>query len=149
MSDTIFKIFPRYYYPKYTDEQIISAVKVLKSVSSEIITFTNYKCVKFISCGKGLEQIFCQWCGRKLEVDLWQEVMSNAYEISFEYLGFRTPCCNLPSSLEELIYVKPCGFATFVIEVHNPAIIPCTQDLNEMGKCFGNVNFFRMISTHI
>ncbi|MDR0571069.1 MAG: hypothetical protein LBG71_07625 [Clostridiales Family XIII bacterium] len=150
MSDTIFKIFPRYYYPKYTDDQIIGAINTLKLTSSEEITFTNYKSVQFIDCGDGLAQIFCPWCGRSLDVKYWREAMDNGYDgDSFQDLGLHMPCCNSSSSLEELIYVKPCGFATFVIEVHNPTVIPRAVDLHEMGKCFGNVNFFRMISAHI
>lgn len=150
MSNTIYKIFPRYYYPKYTDEQIIGAVNLLNSTSKEEVTFTNYGSVQFIDCGEGLEHIFCPWCGNELDIGYWQEAMAKAYDgNSFMHLGFHMPCCKFSSSLEELIYVKPCGFATFVIEVHNPTNMPCVVELHEMGKCFGNVNFFRMISAHI
>jgi len=150
MSDTIFKIFPRYYYPTYTDEQIIGAINTLKLTSREEVTFNNYKSVQFIDCGEGLEHIFCPWCGRELDIRYWQEAMDNAYEDnSFRHLGLYMPCCKLSSSLEELIYIKPCGFATFVIKVHNPTYMPCVVELHEMGKCFGDVNFFRMISAHI
>lgn len=150
MSDTIFKIFPRYYYPTYTDEQIIGAVNILKGTSQEEITFTNHKSIQFIDCGEGLAHIFCPWCGSELDIDFWHAAMDKAFQDrSFQYLGLRMPCCNLSSSLEELIYVKPCGFATFAIEVWNPTMIPCVVELREMGKCFGNINFFRMISAHI
>jgi len=150
MSDSIIKIFPRYYYPKYTDEQIKSAVNMLTLTSKEEeITFINYKSIQFIDCGEGLEHIFCPWCGCELDGGFWQKAMDQAYEgNSFKYLGIHMPCCNFLSSLDELIYIKPCGFATFVIEVHNPAIIPCKIEIQEMGKCFGNINFFRMISAH-
>lgn len=149
MPDTVFKIFPRYYFPKYTDEQICSAIKILKMYSKENITFTNYNKVQFIDCGEGLTHIFCPWCGFEMKVDLWQELMDKAYNgSSFNHLGLTTPCCKLSSSLDELIYVKPCGFATFVIEIHNPIAMPCVIELHEMGKCFGNINFFRMISAH-
>lgn len=126
MSDTIYKIIPRYYYPVYTDEQIISAVHMLKSASEEKVTFINYKSVQFIDCGDGLEHIFCPWCGRELDMEFWHEAMTKAYQNrSFQYLGIHMPCCNLSSSLDELVYVKPCGFATFEIQVHNPQDIPC------------------------
>jgi hypothetical protein len=76
--------------------------------------------------------------------------MEKAYDgNSFVDLGLHLPCCNSSSSLDELIYVKPCGFATFKIEVFNPTVVPCAVDLHEMGKCFGNINFFRMISAYI
>ena len=48
MSDIIYKIFPRYYYPKYTDDQIKRAAGMLKLTSNGRITFTNYKSVQFI-----------------------------------------------------------------------------------------------------
>ena len=150
MSDSILKIFPRYYYPTYTDDRIISAVNMLKLTSNEKITFTNYKSVQFIDCGEGLEKIFCPWCGCKVDFGFWQEAMDNAYNNgSFNYLGIHMPCCNLSSSLDELIYIKPCGFATFVIEIHNPTDMPGVVELHEMGKCFGSVHFFRMILAHI
>jgi hypothetical protein len=149
MSDTVYKIFPRYYFPKYTDEQVCSAAQTLKLYSKENISFANFNKVQFIDCGEGLAHIFCPWCGSEIETDLWQGLMSKVYNVnSFECLGITTLCCKQSSSLDELIYVKPCGFATFVIEVHNPTIIPCVVELHEMGKCFGNVNFFRMISAH-
>ena len=149
MSNTIFKIFPRYSYQTYTDEQIISAVDMLKSYSKEEITFTNYKSIQFIDCGDGLKYIFCPWCGSELDIQYWQKAMDKAYDSnSFKYLGLSMPCCKLSSSLAEIIYIKPCGFATFVIEVFNPTYIPCVVELHEMGKCFGNINFFRMISAH-
>lgn len=150
MSDTIIKVFPRYYYPTYTDEQIISAINILQITSKEKITFTNYKSVQFIDCGEGLKHIFCPWCGCKIDFGFWQEAMDKAYSNgSFKHLGVQMPCCNLSSSLDELIYIKPCGFSTFVIEINNPENMPCRVELHEMGKCFGSVNFFKMILTHI
>lgn len=150
MSDTIYKIFPRYYYPKYTDDQIKRAAGMLKMTSNGRITFTNYKSVQFIDCAGELEHIFCPWCGREVDREFWQKAMDTAYDGSaFKYLGIRMPCCHQPSSLEELIYVKPCGFATFVIEIWNPQEMPSVVELHEMGKCFGNVHFFRMISARI
>ena len=59
MSDIIYKIFPRYYYPKYTDAQIKCAAGMLKMTSNGRITFTNYKSVQFIDCAGELEHIFC------------------------------------------------------------------------------------------
>lgn len=150
MSSTIFRIFPRYYYPTYADERIMSAVNLLKATSNDEISFTNYKSVQFIDCGNGLEHIFCPWCGCEVDIACWHEAMDKAYENhAFKHLGMQMPCCNLPSSLDELIYIKPCGFATFVIEVHNPIHMPCGVELHEMGKCFGNVHFFRMLLANI
>ena len=151
MSDTIFKIFPRYSYQIFSDEQILGAVNMLKRYSKEEITFTNYGDTQFIDCGEGLEHIFCQWCGKELDIRWWQEAMDGLYENnSFKHFGITMPCCKLPSILDELIYVKPCGFATFVIEVFNPTVIPCVVELKQMGaRCFGNAHFFRMISAHI
>ena len=150
VSDTIFRIIPRYSHQVYTDEQITRAVNTLKLTSTEEITFANYRNIQFIDCGEGLKHIFCQWCGHELNQEYWQEKMSKAYNgKSYEYLGLKTHCCNLSSSLDEFIYIKPCGFASFVIEVHNPTTIPCAIDLHEMGKCFGHTRFFKMISAHI
>jgi len=150
VSDTIFRIFPRYSHLTYTDEQITGAVNMLKLYSTEEITFVNYGNMQFIDCGEGLSHIFCQWCGYEFSQEYWQEAMNKAYNgNAFGYLGLKTPCCNISSSLDEFVYVKPCGFATFVIEVRNPIIIPCAIELQEMGKCFGHVKFFRMISAHI
>jgi len=79
MSDTVYKIFPRYYFPKYTDAQICGAVETLKIYSKENISFANFKKVQFIDCGEGLEHIFCPWCGSEVGTDLWQELMDKAY----------------------------------------------------------------------
>jgi len=150
MSDTIYRIFPRHPRQICTDEQIIEAVNALKLTSAEKITFTNYGDMQFIDCGEGLEHVFCQWCGYELGLEYWSEAMSKAYiGNAFKHLELEMPCCGLRSSLNELIYVKPCGFATFAIEVRNPTTMPCNVELEEMGKCFGCVRFFRMIFAHI
>lgn len=80
MSDIIYKIFPRYYYPKYTDDQIKRAAGMLKLTSNGRITFTNYKSVQFIDCAGELEHIFCPWCGREVDREFWQKAMDTAYD---------------------------------------------------------------------
>ncbi len=147
MSDTIFKIFPRTSLALYTDAQINEAVQILRLYCEEEITFTNFNKISFIDCMEGLEHIYCPWCGTEIN-ESWSIFMEKAYESSFDNLSFKTTCCNYATSLNELIYVKPCGFATFVIEVHNPKKIPSIVELHEMGCCFGSEHFFRMISAH-
>lgn len=150
MTDMSFRIFPRDCITVYDDSKIISTINILKLYSNADITFTNYKNTQFIDCGQGLEHIYCPWCGYELETMYWQSLMDRAYiGNTFRDLSIITPCCRLSSSLDKLIYIKPCGFATFVIEVLNPQDIPCDVELHEMSKGFRQINFFKIISVRI
>jgi hypothetical protein len=50
----------------------------------------------------------------------WQKAMSAAYQTHFSDLSVHLPCCNATSSLNDLLYDSPAGFARFELIVRNP-----------------------------
>jgi len=55
-----------------------------------------------------------------LDIEWWQERMGEAAETALSDLGVVTPCCLQASSLNDLTYRLPAGFARFIIEVTRP-----------------------------
>ncbi|MCA1554478.1 MAG: hypothetical protein LC737_08870 [Chloroflexi bacterium] len=77
--------------------------------------------VEFINQGSNFEWVACPVCGSKLDVDWWGEAMNQAYKTSaFQNLLVQTPCCKAATTLNNLIYHWPAGFARFCISMMNP-----------------------------
>ena len=75
--------------------------------------------VKFIDPGANWSGVHCPSCGADAE-SWWAEAISHASESDFESLEIKTPCCNATVSLNELRYVWPAAFGSFVLEAMNP-----------------------------
>ncbi len=73
--------------------------------------------VEVILCGNNLEKISCPHCGVELTTGWWAEAVSDRYDVSFPTLMVMVPCCGVETSLNELVYDWPMGFARFRIEV--------------------------------
>ncbi|MFJ4206645.1 hypothetical protein ACIP2Y_44590 [Streptomyces sviceus] len=76
--------------------------------------------VEVVACGANLEKISCPHCGAELTPDWWVEAVSEHYDEGFSTLMVTVPCCDAETSLNELVYDWPMGFARFRIEVLYP-----------------------------
>jgi hypothetical protein len=101
------------------------------------ITSTLYKGVSFIDPGQNFEEVVCDRCGQEVDMEAWQEVMGVAYEIRFTDLSIVTPCCNKPSSLNDLKYQGPAGFARYVLTVIDPPAEVDAEVLSELERVLG------------
>jgi DNA-directed RNA polymerase subunit N (RpoN/RPB10) len=77
--------------------------------------------VIFVDQGGNFESVMCPACGAPFDIEWWQKRMGEAAETAFSNLGVVTPCCRRASSLNDLTYKLPAGFARFIIEVTRPA----------------------------
>lgn len=122
MSDNIMKLIP--ISPEYVPEAnaIGKAIDLLKIyfAKADEITFVLTDNIRFIDPGSNLENIYCPYCGKKLDITWWQEAMNNASRSNFQRLVVVTPCCNVTTSLNELRYEWNAGFARFSLEIRNP-----------------------------
>jgi hypothetical protein len=122
MSDTVLKLIPA--SPKCVpdDEALNVATHLLASFfpEAEEATFESAEQVRFIDPGQNLEEIMCPVCGDEIDMSWWQKAMSAAYQTHFSDLSIRLPCCNATSSLNDLLYDSPAGFARFELIVRNP-----------------------------
>ncbi|WP_395571072.1 hypothetical protein [Streptomyces sp. BK79] len=76
---------------------------------------------RVVVCGENLQGIRCPRCGADLYTGEWfgKEVTAR-HEEGFATLGTTTPCCGARTSLNDLVYDWPCGFARFEIDVLYP-----------------------------
>lgn len=76
--------------------------------------------VEFVHCGENFETIGCPSCGAMLDIKWWHERMNAAYDgtSSFGALDVTTPCCGVTSTLNDLDYNFPQGFASWWVRVH-------------------------------
>lgn len=78
--------------------------------------------IAFIDQGENFEEVRCPSCKKSLDMDWWQEAMGAAGEKGFADLTVRVPCCRSRTSLNELDYRWPAGFARFVLEASEPEL---------------------------
>ncbi|WP_172385367.1 hypothetical protein [Streptomyces sp. MNP-20] len=74
----------------------------------------------FVDCGANLEKIECPRCEAPLDIGWWADQMGTHGESGFADLMVTVPCCGAHTSLNDLNYDWPCGFAQFEITVRNP-----------------------------
>jgi hypothetical protein len=77
--------------------------------------------VRFVDCGVNFEAVRCPGCGTDLG-EWWTLAMEVAHEERFADLRITTPCCKLWTSLNDLGYSWPVGFARFTLEALNPDV---------------------------
>lgn len=76
--------------------------------------------VTFIDQGANLERVLCPACRVGLDLDWWSEEMARSGDGAFSDLAVTTPCCSAATSLNDLGYEWPAGFASFEVAVLNP-----------------------------
>jgi hypothetical protein len=80
--------------------------------------------IQFVDQGSSFETVSCRQCGEPLDLAWWSAQMDAAWspEASrFANLQVVTPCCAATSSLNDLDYDRPAGFASFRLSAGNPA----------------------------
>ncbi|MGW3098741.1 hypothetical protein ACWDCC_35470 [Streptomyces sp. NPDC001102] len=76
--------------------------------------------VEVVWCGVNLKRILCPRCGAECDPGWWAEAVSQRCDEGFAALVVTVPCCEAETSLNDLVYDWPMGFARFRIEVLYP-----------------------------
>jgi hypothetical protein len=121
MSEAHLHIIPA--DPTYVpaSEQIKRARDVLVSFWPDAeLALDELDSIQFIDQGSNFESVRCPNCNADLDLTWWQGVMNKAAETNFENLRVVTPCCSNSTSLNNLLYHLPAGFARFVISIREP-----------------------------
>jgi len=92
--------------------QFLPGAEEIKTVVTDEITFVDQ--------GENFERICCPGCGLGIETAWWQAAMDKAYEEKFRNLNLVTPCCGLATSLNDLDYRWPAGFARWRLSARGP-----------------------------
>lgn len=95
--------------------------------------------IVFIDAGSNFESISCPWCSAAVDVEWWQLQMDHAASSEFRDLLTRTPCCDVTTSLNDLHYEWPQGFARWWLEVMNPRRSPLSHEqATSIGDAVGH-----------
>lgn len=90
------------------------------SQTAEVTASLSEK-VAFIATGGNLERVLCPCCQSVLDEQWWMAAMERADdETRFTDLTVTLPCCGRVSSLNDLQYEWPTGFARFQLQIRDP-----------------------------
>jgi hypothetical protein len=76
--------------------------------------------VTFVDQGGSFERVSCPKCNLELATHWWQQAMDKSYESRFQRLDVVTPCCTFATSLNDLDYHWPAGFARCWLRARGP-----------------------------
>jgi hypothetical protein len=120
MSSNYLRIIPD--LPDWTPEgpraeRLGSTARQLFESRSAEVTSGDRGAIGFVDQGEWFEGISCPRCGAAIDTSWWEDRMDAAAETGFADLSVSTECCGFATSLNDLVYRQPAGFARFVIEV--------------------------------
>jgi hypothetical protein len=121
MSDNLLRLIPDVadYVPP-SDRVAIAVSTLSSSYPAALVEANDYPEVRFIDAGGNFEAIYCPCSGDKLDLDWWGRSMDQAALSHFADLTVVTPCCGCATSLNELRYHWPAGFARFCLTLAQP-----------------------------
>lgn len=93
---------------------------------------------RFIDQGANWERVVCPCCDETLDLGWWQNAMDNAFANGFQNLIVKVPCCGIETTLNDLIYDWPAGFAQFLIEIRNPGMGVADARINQLETILGS-----------
>ncbi len=122
MSENFLRLIPTdpFYLPSSFAQQEIQELLKTTFPRAEEIRVTVTEEVTFVDPGTNLERIVCPICQAVLSMDWWSQMMDRAYESRFTDLTITVPCCQATTTLNNLQYEWPAGFARFLLEIRSP-----------------------------
>jgi hypothetical protein len=123
MSETVLRFIPEdpEYVPDERAQQDAYEFIANHSTLPGHVRSKLFAGVQFVDQGANFERVRCPQCGTTFEDTWWQQAMDTAWASeSFGDLSVTVPCCETRSTLHELRYEMPAGFARFVIETNSP-----------------------------
>jgi hypothetical protein len=139
MSDSFLRIIPSdpQFVPAQSDSTV--AIDFLRSVFPRAgqVTAAVSPSVVLVDCGGNLESIHCPVCGQLLSDAWWQAQMDTAHRDRFSSLEVVMPCCGSRTSLNELRYHWPMGFARYVLQADNPEAQLAPEALLHLQELLG------------
>jgi hypothetical protein len=139
MADNILKLIPidPLFVPDDGAQQ--TAIDYLSSwlPQADAVGGTASDEVNFVDQGDNWERVICPACGTELDRMVWQELMDAAFQTQFADLTVTMPCCGAVSSLNDLHYEWPAGFARFVLESLNPQTDLDDEQLEQLAQILG------------
>ena len=108
------------------------------SASGEAAREVDFGKTDFVDAGTNFQSVTCPWCDNAIDLDLWHDWMRTAAAKEFKQLHVRTRCCDVTTSLNELRYDWPQGFARWCLEVMNPTAPLSDAQLEDVAEAVGH-----------
>jgi hypothetical protein len=115
MSSNVYRLIP-------VDPQLVPAEAAREAARAQLnaaigrdVTVHVRDHAEFVDQGENFESVACPACEEMLDMEWWQERMGEASES--HVLEVTVPCCAATTTLDDLVYEMPAGFARFVLEV--------------------------------
>jgi hypothetical protein len=125
MSDNVLSVIsddPSWTPASSTAEQATSIFRQLFPDAGDVAA-ESFGGVQFVDQGGNFDTVACPSCAATLDRAWWSERMDAAYCAEtrcFDDLAVVMPCCGIQSSLNDLTYSWPAGFASFALVARNP-----------------------------
>lgn len=122
MSDNLLRLIPTEPTWRPDSEASQRAVATLSALvpDADSVKAELHDRVTFIDPGANFERLSCPACQAELDMDWWSGQMTLAGDTGFTNLNVTTPCCHADTSLNDLTYDWPAGFARADLSVINP-----------------------------
>jgi hypothetical protein len=101
----------------------------------------------FVDAGQSFEAVACPSCDQTLDAAWWGQRMDAAHAAAFADLSVQVPCCGVATSLNDLRYDMPQGFARFTLSVRNPGRKLHPRELRELEALLGTS--LRLVRTRL
>jgi hypothetical protein len=140
MSDYSLQYIPIDPQFKPTNQAMIEAERLLAFLipHAEVIRSELPGSVSFYHPGQNWSGVTCPICGADAE-PWWSVAMDNsAAEHQFKSLSVTAACCASTVSLNELKYIWPAGFGSYMLEAINPNMSGLSgEQLDQLAKVLG------------
>lgn len=118
---SIIPVDPRYVPTADVQESAVAAFARMLPMA-ESIDAVMHREICFIDAGMKFETVSCPLCGCELDPVWWSDAMDAAQQNAFENLEVTLPCCDSASTLNNLTYRMPSGFARFALQAREPKL---------------------------
>lgn len=107
--------------------------------SGATVDIVDFGGVVLVDAGSNFESATCPWCATAIDLGWWQDQVDVAAASGFTNLLTRTRCCDVTTSLNDLRYVWPQGFARWCLEAMNPGVgVLSDRQLESIGAMVGH-----------
>jgi hypothetical protein len=106
--------------------------------AAKVVEARRYDATVFIDQGGNWERVVCPSCGIELDTAWWQDKFDRAGQSRFCSLEVVTPCCGSATTLNDLDFQWPAGFACFEVYARNPGRgWLCAGELDRLERALG------------
>lgn len=132
MSENWITVLPADPRAQLAPERIAAACVLFERLApnaAEVTVEGDGHQIQFFDCGGNFEEIRCPACKTEVEIETWQAWMDADYDpTGFALDPFEMPCCGTQTTLNDLTYVWPQGFACIAVSARDPDIGRLSDD---------------------